>query len=254
MADCIPQHALPQSRDSTGHGIHVPAAAGGILIAPEHARSFTAAWFGDGLAGSRALAGGRGSVHLMQTPIGPLVRRDYLRGGLPRFLSRDLYLWTGAARTRAWREFHLTRHLWRQGLPVPEPVAARWRRRGPAYRASLLTRWLGQVQPLLDVLAGGSDPAILMPAVARAVAQLHDHHVWHADLNATNIQVDGQGKVWLIDFDRARDAVGDDRQLAGNLERLRRSLHKHLPRQPLAAVESAWPAFLAHYRQARAGR
>lgn len=252
MAESIPPHPVSGSRGLNRYSTRVPAPAGGTLVAPEHGPAFSQAWFGDDGLGSRTLPGGRGSAHRVQTPIGVLVRRDYLRGGLPRHLSRDLYLWTGAERTRAWREFRLTRDLWLQGLPVPEPVAARWQRHGPMYRASLLTRWLGEVRPLLSVLADGGDPAHWLPAVAPVVAQLHDHGVWHADLNATNIQIDDQDTVWLIDFDRARDGVADDARLAGNLERLRRSLRKHLPADRMVAVEAAWAGFLDRYRQARA--
>ncbi|MFA7541103.1 MAG: lipopolysaccharide kinase InaA family protein, partial [Lysobacterales bacterium] len=152
------------------------------------------------------------------------------------------------------QEFQLPRRLRQQGLAVPEPIAARWQRRGLVYRASLLTRWLGEVRSLLSVLADGADPARLLPPVAQAVAQLHQRGVWHADLNATNIQIEGQDRVWLIDFDRARDRVTDSRRLAGNLERLRRSLRKYLPAPRLAAVEACWPAFVSHYQAARAER
>lgn len=229
----------------------VSTAAGETLVAPQYGAHWSPDWFGDAAGAAQRLAGGRGSAYRVATPLGPLVRRDYLRGGLPRHLSRDLYLWTGAERTRSWREFTLTRDLWLQGLPLPEPVAARWQRRGPVYRASLLTRWLGQVRSLLSLLADGGEPARLLLPVAQAVAQLHDHGVWHADLNATNIQIDDQEKVWLIDFDRARDGVADDARLAGNLERLRRSLRKHLPADRMVAVETAWAGFLDQYRQAR---
>ena len=230
--------------------VRLNTADSGIIVAAEHADALDPDWFRQP---ARALAGGggRGSVAVVDTVLGPLLRRNYLRGGLPRHLLHDRYLWTGAESTRALSEFRLTRVLFELGLPVPEPIAACYWRRWLSYRAALLTRLLPDVQTLRERLAGGASPESELPAVADAIARLHEQAVWHADLNADNVLVDATGKVWLIDFDRARADVADDGRLAGNLERLLRSLRKHLPAGRLPAVVAAWPAFQARYRAAR---
>ncbi len=223
---------------------------GGIIVAAEHADALDADWFrqpGRSLAGG----GGRGSVAVVDTVLGPLLRRHYLRGGLPRHLLRDRYLWTGVENTRAVCEFRLTRALFELGLPVPEPIAACYWRRWLSYRAALLTRLIPDARTLRERLAAGASPEGELAPVADAIARLHDQQVWHADLNADNVLIDAAGKVWLIDFDRSQADVADASRLAGNLDRLLRSLRKHLPPERLPAVEAAWPAFQTRYRAAR---
>lgn len=225
-----------------------PIRDGEFLIASDYVDRFQPEWFD--VAGDRdSLDGGRGSVGIVRTPIGDLVRRDYLRGGLPRHLVRDRYLWTGAERTRSFREFVLTHALHRAGLPVPEPVAARYLRRWFGYRAALLTRLVPNARTLLRALPDAEHPEILLGRVAEAVAQLHVQHVWHADLNATNVLVDAGGRIWLIDFDRAELGASEPGRLAGNLERLLRSLRKRLKPREMAVVDALWPDFIARYRR-----
>src|SRR3546814_16022889 len=88
------------------------------------------------------------------------------------------------------------------GLPVPRPLAAAYWRRGPTYRAAILVQRIDGVQPLAHAL-GGAGPA----AVAMAIFSMHEAGVWNADLSAYNILLDGQGKVWLIDFEKGRRPV-----------------------------------------------
>lgn len=226
-----------------------------MLIASEAVDAFSPSWFAEMSAGDagNAVSGGRGGVRVFDSAIGPLIRRDYLRGGLPRFISRDRYVWTGAERTRAFAEFRLLQTLRHRGLRVPQPVAARYRRQGPAYRASLLMHFIPQTRSLADVLAAGSDPDFCLPIAFQAIAALHRCDVWHADLNATNVLVDDSSQVWLIDFDRARPGVADTARLSGNLERLRRSLRKLLPSEAFGRVESAWPGAMRRYHAALSG-
>lgn len=221
---------------------------GAVLVADAVAPVYSPTWFDPAPAGAGGLHGGRGSVAVIDTAAGPVVRRDYLRGGLPRYLSRDAYLWTGAARSRAFREFRLLLQLHAAGLPVPEPVAARYRRRGLVYRATLLMRLIPAARTLGQVLAGGADPASSLAPALAAVARLHAAGVWHADLNADNLLIDAAGTVWLIDFDRARSGTTSKPALQGNLDRLLRSLRKRMPAPVLVGIEAAWPPLLRDYR------
>jgi 3-deoxy-D-manno-octulosonic acid kinase len=226
---------------------------GETLIASEAGSAFLPSWFDDcSPQAGYAASAGRGGVRVFDTSIGPLIRRNYLRGGLPRFFTRDRYLWTGADRTRAFAEFRLLSKLRDSGLSVPTPIAARYLRRGLFYRAALLMRFIPEVRTLADVLERTSEPSIELDRIAPVIARLHCHHVWHADLNASNILIDAAQRVWLIDFDRAVDDVTDHRRLAGNLDRLRRSLRKLLPPTAFARIEAVWPDFLVAYRSALA--
>ncbi|MBR8656611.1 3-deoxy-D-manno-octulosonic acid kinase [Achromobacter sp. Marseille-Q0513] len=166
-------------------------------------------------------AGGRQAAWFVHGEGWQGVLRRYRRGGMIARLSRDSYLWAGEDRTRSFREYRLLAAMRRQGLDVPAPLAAAYWRQGPVYRAAILVERIPGVKPLAQML---TEP--LWEPVAAAIVRMHRAGVWHADLNAFNILIGGEGRVWLIDFDRGTQGRLSDRQRQGNLERLRRSLNK----------------------------
>jgi 3-deoxy-D-manno-octulosonic acid kinase len=208
-------------------------------------------WFERGHWQARGRAqpapGGRGGVLFVETPAGACALRHYHRGGLAARVSADRYLWTGADRTRAFREFRLLAHLVRSGLPVAAPVAARYVRDGLTYRADLLTRRIAVAQTLAERLAEGSlDPA-LGAKVGQAIARFHAAGVWHADLNAHNVLVDGSGGIRLIDFDRGRLRTPAARWRRANLARLHRSFEKLGAGAQPAFEPAFWRPLLSAY-------
>lgn len=202
--------------------------------------------------GGDAPSAGRGRAAFVETPIGSCVLRHYHRGGLAAKFSSDRYLWTGAARTRALREFDLLARLVNAGLPAPHPVAARYVRDGIGYRADLLTRRIAPAQTLAERLAAGRLTPELAHDSGRTIAAFHDARVWHADLNAHNILVDGNDAVWLIDFDRGRLRKPDLAWQQANLARLRRSFDKLGAGRVAAFDAQFWHPLLAAYHEAMA--
>lgn len=169
--------------------------------------------------------GGRGGVAVIDTPAGECVLRHYRRGGAVAVLMRDFYLWTGAARTRCFAEFRLLQALCARGLPAPEPIAVRYRRRRLWYTADLITRRIASAVTLGERLVADGVGAELAEEVGALVARFHREGVWHADLNANNILISPAG-LHLIDFDRGRYRVPAEGWRLANLQRLRRSLIK----------------------------
>jgi 3-deoxy-D-manno-octulosonic acid kinase len=169
--------------------------------------------------------GGRGAAWFVSGTFGDAVLRRYRRGGVAARLSRDRYLWLGRDRVRSAAEFRLLGQLRAAGLPVPAPLVAGWWRRGAFYRQAILIERIPGARSLASWLPGRVAEAP-WAAVGRTLARFHRHRLDHADLNAHNILVDGNGAVWLIDLDRGvlRDADGAWRE--GNLDRLQRSLAK----------------------------
>jgi len=180
--------------------------------------------FNPGHYGDRARpvdAGGRQAAWFVEGQGWQGVLRRYRRGGMIARISRDAYLWNGESRTRSFREYRLLAALRAQGLPVPAPLAAAYWRQGPIYRAAIVVERIPGVRPLAQAL---SEP--LWQPVADAIVRMHRAGVWHADLNAFNILIGNDGRVWLIDFDRGTQGGLSERQRQANLDRLRRSLRK----------------------------
>jgi 3-deoxy-D-manno-octulosonic acid kinase len=207
------------------------------------------------LGRSDAQSGGRGGVAFVETPVGACALRHYHRGGLMARVSADRYLWGGARRTRAFREFHLLARLANAGLPVSAPIAARYVREGFYYRADLLTRRVAPARTLAERLASASLNAALAQAIGRTIARFHAANIWHADLNAHNILIDegtaeSDHAVWIIDFDRGRERKPKLAWQQANLKRLRRSLDKLGARRSVDFDARFWHPLLTAYHDA----
>lgn len=231
-------------------GFGVSASVGPVVNVSGLSLDQTASWVGlfdpanPALHARPVQSGGRQSAWFIDGPMGAALLRHYRRGGLVAKFSKNHYLWQGARRTRAFAEFCLLDTMFRQGLPVPQPLAAAYWKHGLTYRAAIVVARIPHVMPLADCLAQ-ADPV----AVAAAVLKIHDADVWHADLNAFNILLNAAGHVWIIDFDRG-ESRGMSRALRNaNLQRLRRSLVKVAAQQG----EPFWQAVnLAYWQLATA--
>lgn len=169
--------------------------------------------------------GGRGGSWFISHGVDQWVLRHYRRGGWVGRFIEDRFFWLGESRVRAFSEWRLIAALQAAGLPVPEPVAARYVRQGVTYRCDLITRRIALTSALSSSLRPAPVPMSVWRSVGATVARLHAHGVDHADLNAHNILLDPAGTVSVVDFDRGRvRAAGPWRQR--NLARLRRSLVK----------------------------
>ena len=130
---------------------------------------------------------------------------------------------------------------------MPRPAAARYQRHGPWYTADLLTQRERDITPLSTRLSREPVDDDFWRGIGEGLRRFHDAGVYHADLNAYNVQVDAADEVFLLDFDRGEIWSRGEWQ-AGNLERLHRSLCK------LAGLDStlrfedeSWNALLQGY-------
>lgn len=225
----------------------LPIASGAILT--PHAASVAVGddWFELPAAGRTARPNaGRGAAAFVELPVGRALLRHYRRGGWLAKVNRDRYLWQGADATRAFVELRLLDQMRALGLPVPEPIAARYQRSGTYYRAAILVGRIDGAESLAERIArvpGDID----WRGIGATIAGFHAAGIDHADLNAHNVLIDSAGAIWLVDFDRAeRRAAGA--WTAANLRRLRRSLDKLQAPLTVADFEScAWAALLAGY-------
>lgn len=181
--------------------------------------------------------GGRGKAWFIELEGLSAVLRAYQRGGLLAKINRQTYFGWGAEQSRAFREWQLLHTLYQLGLPVPQPVAAsicRWPGRfSPFYRAHILLRRIADVQTLQQRLAKHPLDKEVWARLGRCIRRFHNLGVYHDDLNASNILLDHEQRVYLIDFDKGeiRTQTEEDVEQAApwkqqNLQRLRRSLLK----------------------------
>jgi 3-deoxy-D-manno-octulosonic acid kinase len=197
-------------------------------------------------SGTGALAG-RGRTLFKTIGGRECVLRHYYRGGMIRRLSEDSFVWAGQERTRPFREWRLLAELQRRKLPVPIPVAARYIRRGLFYTADLITERLPGVDSLAVRLDAGTLSDDLWRNIGVTIARFHVQRVFHADLNAHNIQLDSEGRVYLLDFDRGRIMRNSGRWCGRNLQRLHRSLEKVCRESAGSFAERDWATLLAGY-------
>ena len=190
---------------------------------------------------------GRGSAWFIGSATSRWVLRHYRRGGFIARFSQDRYLWSGERRVRAFAEWRLLAHLVQRRLPVPQPIAAWYRRTGLTYRCDLIMQRLPDSLPLSAWLRSAALPPAAWRAIGAVIANLHHAGVDHADLNAHNILLDAAQSVSVIDFDRGRLRTPGMWRLR-NLRRLHRSLAKiALALPPGRFIPQAWDALLAGY-------
>ena len=220
------------------------------LIASPDSKLFQPDWL-QHKANLQATSSGRGQSWFIDFQNQHWVLRHYLRGGMMAIFNRDVYFSWQASQTRAWKEWQLLHHMRTLHLPVPRPVAARayW----PAgqlsglYRADILLEAIPNSNTLDNVLQQQVLPSEIWNDIGSCIKQFHTHDIYHADLNANNILIDAQQKVYLIDFDRCHISHNTTLK-AHNLPRLQRSLLKLQAKHPdYNFTEQNWQTLMAGY-------
>jgi len=192
---------------------------------------------------------GRGSVLVVNHGAETWVLRHYHRGGLVARLIDDHYVWLGIDRTRAFREWRLLNRLRQAGLPVPNPIAARFVRTGAIYTADIITTYLPDTRGLSSFLAEGVAPQHCWTRIGEMLRSFHEHGVDHPDLTAHNILLDARGELFLVDFDNAAVKPPGRWQQAG-VARFKRSLRKVALETGTQFDQAVWEQFEdAYYRR-----
>jgi len=212
------------------------------------AKSFDAqGWLHSELLTGNLRSGGRGNTFYVGQIPRQFVLRHYRRGGLLGKIVRESYLFSGAEKTRSFMEWRLLDKLAANNMNVPRPAAARYCRRGTWYTADIITVRIPGVVSLSQYIADEKRDANFWRAVGASIWKFHDSGVYHADMNAYNVQIDRDGDLWLLDFDKSclRSA---GRWQQETLERLHRSLRKILTLDPRLHFSTAnWEQLLEGY-------
>ncbi len=192
-------------------------------------------------------SGGRGNTMFVGNVPRQFVLRHYRRGGLLGKLVRDTYIFSGEDLTRSFMEWRLLDKLAANNMNVPRPAAARFCRRGTFYTADLITVRIPDVVSLSQYIAAEDRDETFWQSVGAAIWKFHEAGVYHADMNAYNVQVDKDGDIWMLDFDKgALKSPGPWQQQT--LSRLHRSLRKVLDLDPRLHFRVAnWEQLLQGY-------
>lgn len=199
-------------------------------------------------------AQGRGTTWFIATEnaVGMMrnwVLRHYYRGGLIGKVINDQYLYNGIANTRAAREFSLLKSMRALGLPAPKPVAFRVIKYGLFYRADLLSSRIENASDLVGVLSKHAINDLLWQQIGKVIKSFHQQGIYHHDLNAHNILIDDNDKVWLIDFDQGEQRQKKIKWPEENMARLLRSFRKENNRiKNFQWREKNWQALLDGYQ------
>jgi len=173
-------------------------------------------------------AQGRGTTYFVAHNQQQWVLKHYYRGGLIGKFIADSYCFTGLKNTRAAREFLLLNTLAKLGLPAPKPIAYKIEKLALTYRADILTSRINHAEDLVAMLSKQTISPGLWEKIGACIKAFHHHGIYHHDLNAHNILIDDDEKVWLIDFDRGEQRQPAQQWQQANLDRLLRSFHKEL--------------------------
>ncbi|AYO21226.1 3-deoxy-D-manno-octulosonic acid kinase [Vibrio owensii] len=182
-------------------------------------------------------ASGRGTTWFVQLDSMQAALRHYRRGGLFGKLVKDQYWFSGWEQTRSAQELNLLQILIDAGVNVPRPIAARAVKTGLTYQADLLSERIPNARDLVSILQEKPLSEVMYQKIGQEIAKMHKVNVNHTDLNIHNILIDGQDKVWIIDFDKCcQQSDGDWKQ--SNLDRLKRSFLKEKKKHQIHWHES----------------
>ena len=207
-------------------------------------------WLHAEAVSGRLRSAGRGNTMFVGNVPRQFVLRHYLRGGMVGRWVRDRYVFTGADRTRSFMEWRLLQKLSARQMRVPQPVAARYCRRGMSYTADIITVRLRTVVSLSEHIAGDGLGVEFWHDLGTAIREFHAAGVYHADMNAYNLQIDKDGRLWMLDFDKgALRPPGPWQQQS--LQRLQRSLLKITRLDPqVRFLAGNWEELLEGYFEA----
>ncbi|AEY00396.1 3-deoxy-D-manno-octulosonic-acid kinase [Oceanimonas sp. GK1] len=190
---------------------------------------------------------GRNTTWFVEDEVGQKVLRHYYRGGMIGRVMEDTFLHVAESKSRAMAEFTVLAKLYRKGLPVPRPCAARMIRSNFVYRADIILTRIEGAQDLVAILKERELNAEQWQSIGQTIRRFHNAGLYHADLNSHNILLDDKGKSWLIDFDKChfRQPGSWSRE---NMERLLRSFRKERNlHQEFHWEEQDWKALLQGY-------
>jgi tRNA A-37 threonylcarbamoyl transferase component Bud32 len=162
------------------------------------------------------------------------VVRDYWHGGLFGKILRGIF-WD---RLRPLRELSICEAAGNSGIKTSEVIAiVKNRILGPVYKCRLVSKEITGAIDLMELLLNPEENKLvvrkrqIISKAAKAVKEMHDAGIYHADLHLKNILVQsaagGKVNVYIIDLDKSRqyEEISLHKRMR-NIMRLDRSVEK----------------------------
>lgn len=186
----------------------------------------------------RVLGGRRTVTQGELDGIGKVAVKHFARGGLLGKVISSKYLRIGKIRSLI--EFELLERARELGINAPEPIAFIYSG-GICYQTWLISRFIENYSSLAEVFNENTERGEqVMPAVSAQIEKMIQAGLFHIDLHPGNVLVDGDNKVYFIDFDKAHEFRGCRNALRDKyLCRWRRAVIKHSLPEVLAEIISA---------------
>ena len=161
--------------------------------------------------------------------------RKYLRGGLVRFVNKDIFL----GNQRPFNELCIGAEAYARNIPTAETLAAvSIKKTGPFYNAYLITKELPSCSDLPQYLKELSKCSHInfskkkeqvLIKTAETVKIMHDKGFLHADLNMKNILINSLNpeNIFIIDWDKSvlKNSLSESEK-SSNIIRFCRSMEK----------------------------
>lgn len=161
------------------------------------------------------------------------VVREYWHGGLFRKILRDIF-WDSL---RPLRELSICEAAGKSGIKTSEVIAiVKNRIMGPVYKCRLVSKEITGAIDLMELLLNSEENKLvvrkrqIINKTAKAVKEMHDAGIYHADLHLKNILVQsagGKDNVYIIDLDKSHqyEKISFHKRVK-NIMRLDRSVEK----------------------------
>jgi 3-deoxy-D-manno-octulosonic acid kinase len=173
-----------------------------IKLTEQHRLQLVSCFEKPGKAPNGILSGRAAVSKIQLKDIGPVVVKNYTRGGVIRHFNRNTYL--KFSRYRCQSEYELLLFLDQLGVSVPQPIAFGYQG-SLFYHAWLVTREIQNASTLAEFSRQNPDKIrTMMQKLARQLGILIENHIHHVDLHPGNVLVDDHNNLFIIDFDKAQ--------------------------------------------------
>jgi tRNA A-37 threonylcarbamoyl transferase component Bud32 len=225
MTDLLVPALSDTSFDDIVRGPYVISSRG--IISDEQATALIRALRQGGGEIDRSTLGGRSKSAVIDLPgLGRVFVKHYSHGGLLRAVTAGRFLGLGPVRSRV--EFEMLNRVRGYGVNAPEPYAI-VKKGSVVYGTWLVMEELRGARNLVELQrTEGDELHRVMTALGEQLVVLIQKRILHIDLHPGNVLVSPDGKVYIVDFDKAhyfRGAASTLRDLY--LRRWRRAVIKH---------------------------